>query len=204
MKHFFASILAFLVVSVSLLAQNSDPILMKINGKDIPLSEFEYIYNKNNSSNVVDKKSLDEYVDLFVNFKLKVEEAIAQGLDTTQSFKNEFNMYRNQLAEQYLTNEKVIDQLTEEAYKRKKEEREVRHLLVRIPETGTSADTLAAYNKALEYYKRAQKVNFEKLTQEVSEDPSVKQNGGYVGWISAMRTPLSFEEMAYNTPVDKV
>lgn len=147
MKKIFASIFTVVFAVTALFAQQTDPTLMKINGKNIPLSEFEYIYNKNNSNNVVDKKSLDEYVDLFVNFKLKVEEAIAQGLDTTQAFKSEFEMYRNQLAEQYMTDEKALDRLVEEAYNRKKEEVEVRHLLVRIPETGSAADTLSAYNK---------------------------------------------------------
>ena len=204
MKKVFASILTIFIAVGIVSAQQSDPTLMTINGKKIPLSEFEYIYNKNNSNNVVDKKSLDEYVDLFVNFKLKVEEALAQGLDTTQAFKSEFEMYRNQLAEQYMTDESASERLVKEAYDRKKEEVEVKHILVRIPETGTTADTLNAYNKIMKYYQRVQKEDFEKVAREVSEDPSVAQNGGYVGWISAMRTPYSFEETAYNTPVGKV
>ena len=204
MKHVFALFLSVILVVSTLSAQQADPTLMKINGKSIPLSEFEYIYNKNNSTNVVDKKSLDEYVDLFVNFKLKVEEALAQGLDTTQAFKSEFEMYRNQLAEQYLTDEEKNEQLLREAYDRKKEEAEVSHILVRIPDGGTSAATLSAYKKVMDYYQRAQKEDFEKLARSVSEDPSVAQNGGYVGWISAMRTPYSFETTAYTTPAGKV
>ena len=74
MKKVFVSVFGLCLAAVSALAQSSDPTLMKINGKEIPISEFEYIYNKNNSNNVLDKKSLEEYVDLFVNFKLKVEE----------------------------------------------------------------------------------------------------------------------------------
>ncbi|NLI73068.1 MAG: hypothetical protein GX361_10140 [Bacteroidales bacterium] len=204
MKKYFVSIVALLVAITVLSAQQSDPTLMIINGKNIPLSEFEYIYNKNNTSNVVDKKSLEEYVDLFVDFKLKVEEAIAQGLDTTQAFKSEFGMYRNQLADQYMTDEKEAERLLNEAYARMKEEVEISHILVRIPETGTAADTLSAYNKIMKYYQRVQKENFEKVAREVSEDPSVAQNGGYVGWISAMRTPYVFENAVYNTPVGKV
>lgn len=200
MKKVFVSLLVLIIAANSMMAQQSDPTLMIINGKNIPLSEFDYIYNKNNSNNVVDKKSLDEYVDLFVNFKLKVEEAIAQGLDTTQSFKSELGMYRTQLAEQYLNDNQSLERLVKEAYERKKEEVEVRHILVRIPESGTSTDTLQAYNKALSIWERAQKEDFEKLAREVSEDPSVSQNGGYVGWISTMRTPYDFENMAYSTP----
>ena len=150
MKKVFVSVFGLCLAAVSALAQSSDPTLMKINGKEIPISEFEYIYNKNNSNNVLDKKSLEEYVDLFVNFKLKVEEAIAQGLDTTQSFRSELALYRNQLAEQYLTDSSMSSSLLKNAYDRKKEEVEVSHILVKIADTGTAADTLAAYNKALE------------------------------------------------------
>lgn len=204
MKQVFASVLIVILTVFGLTAQQSDPTLMKINGKNIPISEFEYIYNKNNSNNVVDKKSLEEYVDLFVNFKLKVEEAIAQGLDTTQSFKNELGMYRNQLAEQYLKDDSSKEELLKEVYSRKKEEVEVSHILIRIAEAGTAGDTILAYSKAMQIYKRALKEDFAKLARETSQDPSVVQNGGYVGWISALRTPKSFEDMAYITPVGQV
>ena len=89
MKPLAITFLTFLSLSFSLSAQTVDPVLMTINGKSILKSEFEYIYNKNNTNNSLDKKSLDEYVDLFVNFKLKVEEAKKQGIDTTKSFINE-------------------------------------------------------------------------------------------------------------------
>ena len=79
-----------------------DPVLMRINGKDITRSEFEYIYNKNNSLNELEAKSLNEYVDLFINFKLKVAAAEAAGIDTTRAFREELNGYRRQLAKSYL------------------------------------------------------------------------------------------------------
>ncbi len=201
------SVLTIVLLSslFSLPAQNTtNPTLMQINGKDIKLSEFEYIYNKNNSSNVVDKKTLEEYVDLFVIFKMKVEEAVAQGIDTTKAFKNEYEMYRNQLAQQYLQDEEGLNKLLEEGYERKKEERNVSHILIRIGESGNSADTLKAYNRAMEIYERAKKEDFEKLALEVSEDPSVSNNEGKVGWISLARTPYVFETTAYNTPEGNV
>lgn len=76
-------------------AQN-DPVVMTINGHPVTRSEFEYSYNKNNSETVVDKKSVDEYVDLFINYKLKVQAAMDAGIDTTKSFRSEFLLYRNQ------------------------------------------------------------------------------------------------------------
>ena len=90
-----------------------DPVLMRINGKDITRSEFEYIYNKNNSLNELEAKSLNEYVDLFINFKLKVAAAEAAGIDTTRAFREELNGYRRQLAKSYLTDEEA-----DEAYAR--------------------------------------------------------------------------------------
>ena len=77
-------------------AQQTDPVVMKINGIPVTRSEFEYSYNKNNSEDVIDKKTVDEYVDLFINYKLKVAAALDAKLDTLSSFKKEFAMYRNQ------------------------------------------------------------------------------------------------------------
>ena len=92
-----------MAASCGLFAQTeNDPVIMTINGNPVSKSEFEYIYNKNNSANSIDKKTLDEYVDLFINFKLKVEEAKAQGIDTTEAFVKEYSGYRAQLAKPYL------------------------------------------------------------------------------------------------------
>lgn len=203
MKKISILTLLFLVAGFILLAQN-DPTIMTINGKPIPKSDFEYIYKKNNSNNVIDKKTLNEYVDMFVDFKLKVEEAIAQGIDTTKSFKSEFGSYRDQLAAQYLSDEDNKEELIKEAYQRMKTELEVSHILLQIPASGTSADTLQTYNKAMEIYKRSEKENFGKLAAELSDDPSAKNNQGYVGWITTLRTPYEIERAAYNTPVGEV
>ena len=121
MKSPVVSLIAFFAFTGSLLAQSTDPVLMTINGKLVLKSEFEYIYNKNNTNNSLDKKTLDEYVDLFVNFKLKVEEAKAQGIDTTASFVNELSGYRSQLTRPYLTDAKVDETLLREAYDRSKQ-----------------------------------------------------------------------------------
>ena len=94
------------LLGLSAVAQQ-DPVLMRINGKDVTRSEFEYIYNKNNSLNEQESKTLDEYVDLFVNFKLKVAAAEAAGIDTTRTFREELEGYRRQLAKSYLTDEEA-------------------------------------------------------------------------------------------------
>ena len=91
------TILCFILASVTMTAvAQEDPIVMRINGAPVTRSEFEYNYNKNNSEGVIDKKSVDEYVDLFVNYKLKVLAALDHQLDTLSSYKKEFRYYRDQ------------------------------------------------------------------------------------------------------------
>lgn len=204
MKSPLITFLAFILFSGNLFAQSADPVLMTINGKPVLKSEFEYIYNKNNSNNSLDKKTLDEYVDLFVNFKLKVEEAEAQGIDTTSSFINELSGYRSQLTKPYLTDQKVDDQLLQEAYDRMKEDVEVSHILIRIPQNATPEDTLKAWNEINNIAKRVQKEDFGKVAKDVSQDQSAEQNAGHIGWISAFRTVYPFEAMAYKTPVGTI
>ncbi len=196
-KLFFISLL-FTAVTIS--SQTKDPVLMTINGNPVMKSEFEYIYNKNNSNNSLDKKTLDEYVDLFVNFKLKVEEAKAQGIDTTKSFINELAGYRSQLTKPYLTDSKVDEEVLREAYNRMKEDVDVSHILIRVQQGASPADTLAAWNKIKNIQKRLSKEDFSKVAKEVSEDQSASENAGHIGWISAFRTVYPFENMAYNTP----
>ncbi len=203
-------------------AQATDPVLMKINGKNVKKSEFEYIYNKNNSSSSMDKKSLEEYLVLFKNFKLKVIEAESLGLDTTKAFVNELAGYRRQLAQPYLTDKSAEEKLAREAYDRMKENVEVSHILIRLPEEATSADTLAAYKKIMDIRNQlvkpaviakggkvakptaVDKSLFAKLAEKYSEDPSKTDNKGYLGYISAFMTVYPFELAAYNTPVGQL
>jgi peptidyl-prolyl cis-trans isomerase SurA len=193
--------LSVLFLSGSLIAKGKDPVLMHINGKPVLKSEFEYIYNKNNSSNALDKKSLEEYVDLFVNFKLKVEEAKFQGIDTTKSFINELSGYRDQLIKPYLTDAKVEENVLKEAYERLKEDIEVSHILIRVQQNAAPEDTLKAWSKMQDVLKRLESEDFSTVAKEASEDQSAVDNGGYIGWITGFRTVYPFETMAFNTPV---
>ena len=179
-------------------AQEEDPVLMRIDGKDITRSEFEYIYNKNNANSGVDKKSLDEYVGLFVNFKLKVAEAEEAGLDTTMAFRKEFNGYRRQLAQAYLTDASVDEANALSAYNRLKENVEAYHLLIRVQPNASESEIADAYDRAELARQRALAgEDFETLAREVSEDPSVSNNGGYLGYFTAMQMIRPFEDAAY-------
>ena len=106
-------ILAACLLSTAAIAQTSDPIVMTVAGVDVPRSEFEYSYNKNNTDGVIDKKSVDEYVDLFINYKLKVQAALDARIDTTAAFRSEFAQYRDQQVLPMLTTD---DDMLKEAH----------------------------------------------------------------------------------------
>lgn len=185
--------------------QQNDPVLMKINNKNITRSEFEYIYNKNNSNNQLDRKTLDEYVDLFVNFKLKVAAAESEGIDTTRAFRDEFLGYRQQLARTYLTDEAVDKANAMIVYNRLKENVEVSHILVRCKPDAAPEDTLTAYRRAENARRRILSGDdFQKVALELSQDPSVKQNGGNLGYFTALQMVEPFENAAYSLNVGEV
>jgi len=193
----------------ALCAQVNDPVVMKINGKDVKKSEFEYIYNKNNSEDAIDKRSLDEYIVLFKNFKLKVAEAESQGIDTTEAFQKELNDYRTQLAQPYLETEKD-ESLVRQAFDRAKESSEMSVILVAFPPMDRGlipSDTLDIYKKAMEIWKKANRGDdFETLVMEYTDDERSKQSDrpGYVGWLSPMNLVPTLEFPLYNTPAGKV
>ena len=201
MKKIFLLILCIVHCALCINLKAQDEVLMTINGEPITKSEFEYIYNKNNSDNAIDKKTLDEYVELFVNFKLKVAEAKAQGLDTTKTFKRELNGYRKQLAKPYLTDAELEDALFREAYSHFSEDCEVSHILIKTE----GDDTLASYNKALEVIARLNAgEDFGKVADETSADQSVARNHGYLGWFTALQLVWPFEKAMYDLPLNQI
>ncbi len=199
---FLVSVFA-LIISHTSFSQNSHT-LLTIEGKNYSIEEFDFIYNKNNSY-TEEPKSKKEYVDLFVNYKLKVHEAIAQGFDTLPSFKKEYNYYKEELAKPYFSNKEVTKKLKQEAYDRLKQEVDASHILIRIPKSATPEDTLKAYNKIKEIQERINKgEDFNKLAHEYSEDPSAKKNMGRLGFFSGFMMVYPFESAAYNTPINQV
>ncbi len=206
MKRIFLISLCLIgAVSLSLQSQQDDDVLITINDHEITKDEFLRIYNKNNSVTAYDAKSLEEYLDLFINFKLKVIEAEAQGYDTVQSFVDELASYRGQLVKPYFEDEEVTEELLEEAYERTKEEVNVSHILINLPRNPLPKDTLQAWKKVMEIRKRVLKgEDFEEVAKATSDDPSVKRNGGHIGWFSAFRMVYPFESGAYNTPVGEI
>jgi len=183
------------------------PVIETLGTHAVPASEFAYVYRKNNSTapEYGTRQSVNEYLDLYTNFRLKVLEAEQKGLDTTQAFKRELDGYRQQLAQPYLTEKSVTDQLVKEAYDRMGQEINASHILVRIAPDAAPQDTLAAYQKIEKFRQQlAGGQDFAALAREVSEDPSAKDNAGKLGYFTAMQMVYPFETMAYKTPVGQV
>lgn len=202
-------VLAFLAFTGLVKAQQqaNDPVLMTIGGKPVTKSEFLAIYNKNNNSKeaATDKKGLNEYVDLFVNFKLKVREAEEMGLDTSAAFKNELEGYRKQLAQPYLTDNEVNEKLLKEAYERLQTDVRASHILVKVDQNALPKDTLEAYNKAIAIRNRILKgESFDAVAKQVSDDPSAKDNGGDLGYFTALQMVYPFENAAFNTKIGEI
>ena len=212
MKACFFS-LVLLMSAVGVFAQDSDPVIMTINGKDFKKSEFEYFYNKYNTEDAIDKRSVSDYIELFKNLKLKVAEAESQGMDTTAAFRTEFSTYRSTEAKSYLEDLAIDKEILQKEYDRLKDMVEISHILLTFPSVKENnfktfpSDTLAAYNKAVQIRNRILKgENFEKIAAEVSEDPNVNKadRPGYLGWFTGLMLNPSFEEVAFNTPVGKI
>ncbi len=201
------SIVSFIAVNASA-QKNDDAVLMTIGGNRVTVSEFENVYHKNNSKeSATDAKSLNEYVDLFVNFKLKVKEAEELGLDTAKAFKDELAGYRKQLAQPYLTDKDVNEKLLQQTYNRLNEDVHAAHILVKVNENALPKDTLEAYNKIMKIRTRILKgEDFNKVAGEkgISDDPSAVENGGDLGYFTALQMVYPFENAAYNTKVGEI
>jgi peptidyl-prolyl cis-trans isomerase SurA len=184
-----------------------DPIVMEINGKPVLKSEFLQIYLKNNNNPKFDKASMDEYLEMFKKFKLKVAEAEALGYDTIPKLKKELEGYRKQLANPYLIDSAENKSLVEQAYERIKTEVRASHILIKVDPNASPKDTLEAYNKILGLKKRIEKgEDFSSVAKMKggSDDPSAATNGGDLGFFTAFQMVYPFEEKAYTTPVGSI
>ncbi len=187
-------------------AEKPDPVILTLGSTKVPLSEFLYVYKKNNDKqeSVYSESSLKEYLDLYTNFKLKVINAQEKGMDTSSSFIKELDGYRKQLAQPYLTEKSATDKLVKEAYDRLKEEVNASHILIMCPPDADPADTLLAFKKISDLKRRSVAENFESLAMQYSEDPSAKQNKGNLGYFTALQMLYPFEQAAYTTKIGDI
>jgi peptidyl-prolyl cis-trans isomerase SurA len=203
----FGAILGILTLGAYAQTAANDPTLMTVDGQPVSRSEFESIYKKNNKDAPVTKEALDEYLDLFINYKLKVRAAEVAGMDTASKFKSELAGYRAQLARPYLIDRGLNDQLMQEAYNRKTEEIRASHILVTLPENASPEDTAAAWKRIMALRARVEGgEDFAKVAEGIggSDDPSAKTNGGDLGYFSVLQMVYPFETAAYNTPLGQV
>ena len=217
--------LALAAVSIMMSAQSKT--LITVNGKPVSADEFLYIYEKNNQAGAVDPKTMDEYLDMFINFKLKVAEAEAQGIDTTEAFKKELKGYRAQATPKYLQDKEAMDSLVEMSWRHMAKDRRAAHIAIQCPKNaseGAVDSALAKINEARERVtvgkmkiekkkvkgkwrnieKHEKPEAFEDVAREVSTDPSVAETGGELGWITPFRYVYPLEEAVYTTPVGEI
>lgn len=224
MKHRLKLISAFILVifiSQNILAQKSidKKTLVSIGNEEVSVAEFMKTYSKNNSyEETPNEDAIEEYLGLFVNFKLKVMEAEALQMDTIPSFVKELDGYRTQLAKPYFIDETVNEELLKEAYNRKLYDIRASHILIMIDKNAAAADTLEAYNKVVKIREEIiSGKDFAEAAVEYSEDPSVKDqaaipnkqrfrkgNKGDLGYFTVFNMVYPFENAAYNTPVGEL
>lgn len=176
--------------------------LLTIDETTVPAGEFLYVYGKNNftGDTAYNENDVREYLDLYINFKLKVKEAEEKGIHETEAFKEELEGYRKQLAKPYLTESGVTAELVKEAYERLKTEINAAHILLTVPANAAPEDTLRIFNEIINIRERALKgEDFSFLAKEFSDDPSAKTNGGDLGYFTALQMVYPFEDAAYKT-----
>ncbi len=216
MRTFFLPlIIAFCLLASSLLlaANQDDKVLIRIDDREITKTEFLDIYRKNNlESSVAEPKEVDEYLEMYVNFRLKVKAAKAQGMDTVNSFVDELQGYREQLAQKYLVDHEVTEKLIEEAWERSQYDVRASHILINLPEHAAPEDTMAVYEQMMELRERILSGEaFGDLAREYSDDPSAddqpargnqparRGNEGDLGYFSVFNMVYPFETAAFNT-----
>ncbi len=202
------SLFCFFLCFSSYLGAQNDPVLFSVADEDVHLSEFEYIYNKNNNDKAnYSKESLEEYLDLYVKFKLKVAKAKDMGLDTVPRLQKELAGYRKKLADSYLSDKEVSEKLFDEAYERMQTDVKVSHILVKVSQNSAANTEEAAKRKANSIKEQISKgASFEEMAKSMSDDKSSASNNGMLGYFTAMLPSgfYEFESAMYNTKVGEV
>ncbi|MEO0311317.1 MAG: hypothetical protein RIQ89_974 [Bacteroidota bacterium] len=203
-KQILVIVLALLTSAA--MAQQPDPVILTVAGEEIQKSEFERVFKKNNTKeNNYSLKDVQEYMQLYINYKLKVKEALEMKMDTVANFRQELTGYRKQLAQPYLIDKSVSENLVVEAYDRLKQDVRASHILIKCANDALPKDTLEAYNKAMKI--RADLVkgsDFGVLAKAKSDDPSAKENNGDLGYFTAMQMVYPFENAVYTTKVGEL
>lgn len=190
------------VCAIAMAFAAKDPVIMTVNGVDVPRSEFEYLYNKN-SQQQINPQTLDEYVEMFKLYKMKVADARAEGIDTTAAFRKETAQYRHELAAPYLTDSVYLNSLVAEAYDRSKQEVEAFHIMLFKTRDPNQNVLLRSRADSLQRVLAAGG-DFARMAAQYSQDRGSKDRGGRMGWITAGNYPIAFELEAFSLPEGKI
>lgn len=192
---------AGLIGAAALAWAAKDPVLMTVNGLDVPKSEFEYLYHKN-SQQQLEAQPLSEYVEMFKIYKLKVADALAEGVDTTAAFRKEMDSYRRELANPYMADSVYLNSLIDESYRHSTQEAEAIHLMLLKPQSGSKTAVKAKADSLRRAI--AGGADFDAAVAEWSQDRMTKEKGGNMGYITVNKYPYHFEEAVFNTPEGEV
>ncbi len=209
--------LFILTLTSAAIAQDNKEVLMTVGNEIVTKSEFVNAYQKNNLLSEATEKDLREYLDLYINYRMKVQEAKALQMDTSQAFQKELASYQSQSAQPYLTDSEVSDQLLNEAFDHSKSHVRASHILVRCNPTALPKDTMAAYHKIKDIREKiVNGMDFNEAAELYSEDESAQDhinpqtrrlqrgNRGELGYFTVLEMIYPFEVAAYNTPVGQV
>ncbi len=201
-------IFAFLsLFATALMAQDDESTLVTLNNRDFTVGEFKQVYFKNlDLVKQQEERSLDEYLDLFIQYKRKVEAAKEQGLDQRQSYLTDFAKYQEQLSRNYVYEDNVTAQMVEQAYKRSKESLKTSHILILCNWDATPQDTLVAYNKAKELRQMVLNTpdNFNDIAAKYSEEPKADESRGSLDYFTVFEMVYPYESVAYNLKVGEI
>lgn len=188
------------LIAFSSFSQVKNPVVITVNSNPVYADELAYLFRKNYPERKDHTRAkVNEYLNLYIRFKLKVEEAINRGTDTTRQFLKEYNTYRNELSKTYLHEEKLTDSLLRLTYEHLKEEISAAHLLVAVSQDAPPADTLRAWQRINDLLSRIKNNEpFGELAEKFSDDPSARHNRGHLGYFTAMQMVYPFEAAAYS------
>lgn len=193
------------LLSQQSLAQSSDPVVMTVAGVDVPRSEFEYSFNKNNGDDVVEKKTVEEYAELYANYKLKVQAALDAKLDTMTSFRQEYAMYRDQQVRPTIVTDDELLATARKMYERTKETIGPRglvrpaHILLELSTQATTQEQEKTRQRIDSAYRALQAgADFAELAKKISQDPVSSKDGGLLPWFGPGQTLKEFEDVAYS------
>jgi peptidyl-prolyl cis-trans isomerase SurA len=196
MKKIILFLLLVLFSFTAAISRDNNPVFIKIHNREITEIEFERLFNKNNS--LTGETNLDEYLEMFINFQLKVIQAEEEKLHLNPSFQEELRIYRQQLARPYLTHPKTEEQFLKEAYQRMLFDVNASHILIKIGEENNPGDTLFAWKKAIRLREQILAgEEFEAVARRASDDPTAKSNNGNIGYFTAFQMVYPFEEAVY-------